>query len=774
MPALALSLLVGILAGYWVATPCIGSAALLAGLPGLFCWWVGGKLPLAVIAGFVVASVSGHDFNANRLAARLAPLDAVVVGVISDLPSRHGRVTSFTVELIADASALYGIERIRLNSYDSVIEPAAGETWQLRVRLKPVHGHISPGGFDRSLWMLVRQIHASGYVLDSRLNRRLEATGRQYPLLQLRSFLKSKVEALGGSSPAVPLLVGITVGIRNELTQRQWELLRKTGTSHLMAISGLHVGMVALLMWQLGLFAGQCLQAVKFISATGVAAVASTGAALAYAMLAGWSVPTTRAVVMVSLVVLCGLRWRHFARMSVVCCALCLVLMVDSLAILSAGFWLSFTAVTLLFCLLSGPKLHDGQTESAWWVSLLRFTQAQWVLTIGLAVPTAVIFSQVPLATPLANLIAIPLFSLVTVPAALSGMVFINLNETIASALLQVAAYSIDLLLHVLDWLEELPVVNLYEYVHTVAGMVTLFVLLILLLMPISRTGRGCCLLLIAVLIWNQRLPADLIDIHVLDVGQGLAVIVRANNRVLVYDTGPSWPGGDAGRNVLIPALRRLGVRKIDTVVISHGDNDHQGGLQSLLADFDPDSIITASAVLNAEVAASKCVKGQRWRWGDAEFQVLHPRDPRAWNENDASCVLQITVQGFSVLLPGDIEVDAELVLSGRQDLRQAQVLIAPHHGSRTSSSQAFVDALQPEQVVFTTGYLNRWGFPANEVVQRWQQAGACLFNTAASGTLFIEFQPGKGFLPARSAAASLLRPWPLRSEPVTACLPTL
>jgi competence protein ComEC len=294
-----------------------------------------------------------------------------------------------------------------------------------------------------------------------------------------------------------------------------------------------------------------------------------------------------------------------------------------------------------------------------------------------------------------------------------------------------------------------------------------LAVLIIMLLLPFSMVSSIVSLLLcvpvIVALAWSQYPMQKPVDIHVLDVGQGLAVIIRAANRVLVFDTGPSWPGGDAGKSVLIPALRQLGISRIDTVVVSHGDDDHQGGLQSLLGEFKAQKIISSSKVLTADVEVSQCRRGQSWQWGDAVFEFLHPRDARNWSENNASCVLQLTVDGYSVLLPGDIEAAAELVLSARQELRGAQLVIAPHHGSRTSSSWQLVEKLQPEQVIFATGYFNRWGFPAGEVVQRWRKSGACLFNTAVSGTLVIKYREGIGFAPAESTAASLKRPWPLR-----------
>jgi competence protein ComEC len=768
MPALALSLLVGILLGYWVATPNIWVAAMLVTGLGAIVWWLGGKLPLVVLIGFGIASAASHDFRQKSLPAFLAPMDVIVSGVVSDFPSRHGRVTSFTLNLSKPLRVLYGLGRIRLNSYGLASAPQAGETWRYRVRLKPVHGHISPGAFDRALWLFRKRVHATGYVVESQINRRLAVAGKRQIVLRLRSYLQARIEALTGSTAATAVLVGITVGIRSGLSDSQWQLFRKTGTSHLMAISGLHVGMVAFLMWHVGLYTGRFLRAVRF----GPAVIAVTGITMGYAMLAGWSIPTTRALLMIALVLVGKYQCRLYRPPEVLCFALGVVLLIDSLAILSAGFWLSFIAVALLFTVLGRAEAVAGSVVGTLWSPIARLLHAQWVLTLGLALPTAIIFSQVPLATPLANLIAVPLFSFVTVPAALFGLVFIELNEAMAGFFLQLATHTLDFLFWLLEWLAQIPVVNIFEHVQHPVGMGLLTVLIILLLLPFSMfspivswsiVSRLLCMLMIAVLAWSQYPMQKPVDIHVLDVGQGLAVIVRADNRVLVFDTGPSWPGGDAGKSVLIPALRQLGISRIDVVVISHGDDDHQGGLQSLLGEFKPQKIISSSKALTADVAVSQCKRGQSWQWGNVVFEFVHPRDVRNWSENNASCVLQLTVDGYSVLLPGDIEAAAELVLSARQELRGAQLVIAPHHGSKTSSSRQFIDRLQPEQVIFSTGYLNRWGFPAGEVVQRWRKSRACLFNTAVSGTLLIKYREGLGFAPAESMAASLKRPWPLR-----------
>jgi competence protein ComEC len=539
-----------------------------------------------------------------------------------------------------------------------------------------------------------------------------------------------------------------------------------------MAISGLHIGMIAMALWYLGLVPGwiACVCG-RSINSHGIARVMAAFGAMAYALLAGFTLPTVRAVCMVLVVLILGRYHRYINRSGILGFALLWVVLTDPLAILSVGFWLSFAAVALLYlCLTSrlSTEAGTGQKLLQW---LWRPVRAQWVLGLGLALPMCLFFGQVSLVAPVANLLAVPIFTFLILPAALSGAALSLVFPFVAANFLKLASAGFELLLAILRGLDQRPF-SLWETGAMPIGFLLAVAagsLLLLLPRPLAASRTGLALVALGITLNYGNKPA-IVSVRVLDVGQGLAVLVQTSAHSLLYDAGPAWPGGDAGQQVLIPAFRRVGIRDIDVMMISHGDNDHRGGAMSVLNAFHVRQIIGPPGLQVNKQSVVECQSGTRWQWDGVWFEIIHPRTRTGWSDNNASCVLQISVDGRSLVLLGDIEATAEIVLLARDEIIPADVVIAPHHGSTTSSTENLVNYLSPSYVVFAAGYKNRWDFPSSLVLQRWENAGACNLTTSVTGALEFNFEPDHGFVLSKTAANSWQRPWPVRSITVPDC----
>lgn len=772
MPALAMSALVGVLAGLWLPTSgSMGLAGLLL-LVGPLFWWFGGAQPLLGMLGFVCAGIACHDYRAATLTEALAGEDLLVSGVVSSFPKRLGSGHLFYLDIQPSNQLVRFPARIRLRTFSDELQPALGERWQFKVRLKPPFGFVNPGGFDRSVWLLAMGVHATGYVRTSLLNRQLDIASSSVQLTSMRAHIRTGIESVLGDTETLPFILGITVGARDRISDAQWALLRATGTSHLMAISGLHIGMIAMALWYLGLVPGwiACVCG-RSISSHGIARVMAAVGALAYAMLAGFSLPTVRAVCMVLMVLILGRYHRYLNRSGILGFALLWVVLTDPLAILTVGFWLSFAAVALLYlCLTSrwSTGAGTGQKLLQW---LWRPVRAQWVLGLGLALPMCLFFGQVSLVAPVANLLAVPVFTFLILPAALSGAALSLVLPAVAAGCLQLASAGLELLLALLRGLDQRPF-SIWETGAMPIGFllsVAAGSLMLLIPRPLAAYRTGLALIALGITLNHGSQPA-IVSVRVLDVGQGLAVLVQTPSHSLLYDAGPAWPGGDAGLQVLIPALRRVGIRDIDIMMISHADNDHRGGAISVLNAFHVGQIVGPPELQAGEHSVVECQSGTRWQWDGVWFEILHPRTRAGWSDNNASCVLQISVDGRSLVLLGDIEATAEIVLLARNELIPADVVIAPHHGSTTSSTKTLVNYLSPAYVVFAAGYKNRWNFPATKILQRWENAGACNLTTSVTGALEFKFVPDQGFVLSKTAASSWQRPWPVRSVTVPDC----
>ena len=645
--------------------------------------------------------------------------DLRVEGLVASIPSADsvaGGSSSWSTGFEAPAASVVGLPRtlrVRLDWYGASPRLVPGDRWRLTVRLKPPHGFINPGGFDYETWLFRERIRATGYVRADPDNARLESTPA-YLVHRLRQRILLAVRQRLSAHEHQGLVPALSVGVRDGLTPSEWRVLRTTGTAHLVAISGLHIGLVAgLVFWLTRRLWMLSTRAALLCPAMRVGALTAMLAAFGYAALAGFSVPTQRALVM-SAVVLLGLSLRRAVMPSMsLSWALFAVLLLDPLSVLSVGFWLSFGAVAALLYALSNRVECGGNRLTD---TLRGWGRVQWAASLGLLPLMLFAFQAQPIVAPLANLLAVPWMSLVVVPLTLAGVVLSGFSDTLCTMVLDLALSAFDPLWHVLEWLGS------RDWQYRVLGRITGWMLLgavlgtLMLLAPRGFPGRwlGWVWVLPALLPGVEETPGHgAFRLSALDVGQGLALVVQTRTHVLVYDTGPSFGEHfDTGRAVVLPFLRAQGVGAVDVLVLSHADIDHSGGARSVLDDIAVGVLYAGEPQAWPDSVA--CRDGQGWHWDGVAFKFLHPGPGTMREGNNASCVLKVSGRGGTALLPGDIErrAELELVNQNRGGL-QSEILVAAHHGSGTSSSSSLLAEVRPRYVVFSVGYRNRFGIPA-------------------------------------------------------------
>ncbi len=636
--------------------------------------------------------------------------------------------------------------KVRLSWYRDSPELGAGERWRLLARLKRPHGFLNPGGFDYERWLFARRIRATGYVRKDPRNRLL---GRDegMPVARLRQHLSGIFDQALPDNDSRHIIRALAMGDRTSMTPVQWEVLRATGTSHLMAISGLHISLVAgMVFWLVRASWARAILLSNIIAAPRAAAILALLAATAYAMAAGFSIPTRRALVMVAIIMTglaCG---RQAVTMHGYGLAMLVVLVLDPASVLTSGFWLSFSAVGILFYVMTGRKGKTGW----WW----KWGRVHVFLSIGLAPLLLLLFQQASLVSPLANLIAVPWIGTLVVPVSLSGLLLHSLSAGLGNNILQLAGGLIELFWPLLETLAASRSALWEQHAPSVWALVIAMIGMFLLLAPRGLPARwtGILFLLPLFTISPPSPPRGEAWFTLLDVGQGLAAVIRTRRHVLVYDTGPRFSAAfDTGKAVIAPFLQYHGIHHIHSLIVSHGDNDHIGGARSLYAAISIDSVQSGSPEKLSWADAAACKGGDAWVWDDVSFRILHP--PASWQGrgNDASCVLRIeTPDGQRLLLTGDIESGTEKrLLEQAGEWLETDILVVPHHGSRTSSSARFVRAVNPRYALVPAGYRNRYGFPADEVLARYADIGASVLNTASDGAISLKL--GAGVIRPRS-----------------------
>ena len=688
----------------------------------------------AFLLGFAWAWGNAAARLTDELPAVLEGQDLEVRGYVASLPDVSQTDPQFLFDISAGPEG--APSRLQLAWYRAPTIPQPGELWRLTVRLKRRNGFANPGGFDYEGKLFRDGVGAAGYVRDSESNVRLQTAGRRYIVTQARAWVAQRLAAALGPDPMLGVVQGLAIGDTRAMQSEQWRVFAATGTTHLMAISGLHISMVAALVaWAGGAIVRWPGAQRRGWNALHGQVIAGGCAAIAYSTLAGLSIPTQRTLIMLCIYFAARWRRRELSVGHALGLALLGVLFIDPFAPLSAGAWLSFGAVAVILLALGGRLVREGV--------VLGFTRVQYALSLGLTPLLLAAFGGVSLAAPLANAIAVPLFTIVVVPAVLIGAAAAAISTTLGAWALAAPVWLLNASWPAFELLAQHPLALWHFPQPSAAAFGSLVVGAALLVLPGFWPTRVAGVLLCLPVLMN-RPPTPVVgdfELAVLDVGQGLASVIRTHGRVLVYDAGPAFQSGrDAGEMVVLPYLHRWGVRRIDLLMISHGHLDHQGGVKSILASMPVDATLRGPSVDAA--SGRTCARGQRWIWDEVEFTVLHPGGDDASGDNESSCVLLIRGRGGSALLTGDIETQAEAKLASA-GLPSVDVVVAPHHGSRTSSTAAFIEGTRPQIAVFAVGYRNRWDFPKRDVVERWRAAGARTFTTQASGAMEISLTAG-------------------------------
>ena len=736
--------------GQWLWLICISVPLILYTKPLRILAWIG--------AGFLLAWWQAWSLFSTTLSPDLEGRNLTVEGIVASIPHVDDRRIRFVFDITDSKTAGVGVDelprRVRLSWYRTDHALQVGEVWRFTVRLKHPRGFTNPGSFDYERWLFRQGIRATGYVRDRQPHERV-GSAPGYALTRFRQRLTEHINQVLADAPFRGVITALAVGIRSDIPESQWRTMVNTGINHLMAISGLHISLVAGLGYWLMQWGWRRSQRLTLkYPAPKAGAVAGLLCAIAYAALAGFAIPTQRALIMVGLVLASIIVQRHPSRSHTLAIALLLVLGLDPLAVLDAGFWLSFAAVAVIFYAMG----YSRKNARLW-----RWFGLHGVISLALLPLTLLLFQRASLIAPMANLVAVPVVSMSVVPLALLGALMLLLYEPVGRWLLQMADFILQQLWPLIEWLEGVPlsVISLpvaHWGLVVVAGAGVLW-----LVAPRGVPARWLGLIWLAPLFWwpSQRPVENEFWFTLLDVGQGLAAVVETRDRVLLFDTGPKY-GTDfnAGEAVISPFLKARGWSAIDVLIVSHGDNDHRGGLPSLLAGFPVTKLLSSIPTQLPSSAAQPCHAGQRWRWGGVVFEMLNPVMDSSMGENDRSCVLKVTAGDKALLLTGDIEKRAERELVERLGLAlESTILVAPHHGSKTSSSPDFIEAVAPRYVLFPVGYRNRWGFPKASVVERYQALGAYMFDTARHGAISVVVNP-KGEVSLSSYRETQRRYW--------------
>lgn len=646
---------------------------------------------------------------------------------------------------------------IRLADYQAKKIPHAGETWQFVVRLKPIHGLMNPGGYDFESTMWQQGVVARGWVVhpknestkNSWIAAQKLAEASHFSISAWRENLRQYWTSQFANSPNLGVYLALLLGDRSGLSPEQWQRFQQTGTIHLMAISGLHIGIaagigafLAGLLWQWGirLFPRKPWLWLHGTPKVQWMAVGALGFATGYALLAGFSIPTQRAWLMVVAMLLFVWIRRPFQPWSALALAALLVLLWQPASVLSPGFWLSFMAVALIFVVLFHPKIKPLKN----WQKLLVI---QFVLTVGLLPLLAYYFHQFPLVSFFANLVAVPAVSLVGLPlllltALLPFSLLHKVNEWFWQALMQ-------FLQMLTQWQPPLNLVALSGWqVVMIYGLLFYGLLTKANLKQGVKLGLGILLIWFLPKLWQPMLENGSFKATLLDVGQGQSLVVETAQHVAVLDTGPKWNTQYNGASLaILPYFRSQGVSKVDKLVVSHSDIDHSGGTQQLVEALAVDKITSGQPQTVAQQAhlpqsrVQPCLAGQQWQWDGVRFQVLAPaKDWPFKSDNDRSCVLRIVNGKFAFLVMGDASVKVEkwLLKNLPSRLLQADILVAGHHGSRTASALDFLKVVKPKWVLFSSGFQNRFHFPSQAVVQRLAALGIPWRNTAEAGAITV------------------------------------
>jgi len=718
----------------WASLPLVIAAFLLLRLRRIFL--------LAMAIGLGWAWAYGALRLADALPESKGRQEALVEGWVKGIPSPmdRGLRFDFNVTRVVEPAGISIPRTVRISWYDGMQPLKAGESWQLRLSLRPPRGMMNPGGFDYEQWLFAQGIRAVGYVRDTSENRPVQPSPNLTALLQSgRQRIYDRLGTTLGKSPVAGLLKALTMGEQDDITRRQWEVLRRTGTAHLIAISGSHIGLIAGFIFVVTLKATARLGVMRW-APPAIAAWTGLLAAFLYSSLADFAIPTQRSMIMIAVAMGGIVCQRHLRATHVLALALIAVLLWDPLAVVAPGFWLSFGAVAMIGYTVAGRLGNLGAGRLLWRIN--------WITAIGLAPLLLLFFGQVSLISPLANLLAVPILGTVLIPLCLTGTLLLMVIPTLGQDLLMLAEFIMQAAWRALEALSALPYAQWTHAEPPVWCILLALLGVIWFLAPRGIPGRwlGLVMWLPAAFYEPDRPGPGGYRLTLLDVGQGLAAVIETRHKTLIYDTGARLSASfDMGSAVIEPYLHARGVHQLDALIVSHGDNDHIGGARSLLDTFTVNTLYTSVVSRFRDIPAVNCMAGQQWEWDGVVFEMLAPVVPGA-KENDNSCVLRVSAQGGRVLLTGDIEAEGERQLLQRDAASiQSEVLIVPHHGSKTSSTEAFVEAVNPRWALIPAGYLNRFGFPHPTIMARYQAHDSTIMNSGEDGAITVQVDANTG-----------------------------
>ncbi len=741
------------------------------------------------LAGFLWASLFAHYYLREELPKALEGQDVTVIGTIDSLPNRfeQGVRFDFLVErVLGSVEKIEGDKKensfpiphkLALSWYSvfhakelqAVGDVKPGERWQLTVRLQRPHGNANPNGFDYEVWLLEQDLRATGYVrsdtTSSLKNQCLDSFVWRFGngVERGRSWLRDRILTALPDRQYAGVIVALVVGDQRAVEQSDWKVFNRTGIGHLISISGLHITMIAGLfarlvfaLWQRSFFTRA--QLPLLLPAQKAAALAGAFAALMYVLLAGFGVPAQRTLYMLS-VVAAALWFDRLTSVShVLCLAIGVVVLFDPWAVLWPGFWLSFGAVAMILYAMAGRTRRTdvmgigdkkGARRERWMAMIKAGIHTQYVVTLGLVPLTMLLFGQISVVGPIANAIAIPLVSVVVTPLALFGSI---LPAPLSGWLLVWAHSVVEYLAGVLHGLSQ------FSFSVWAAPMPSWWIFCLALFGTLwMLTPRGWPLRWLGLLGWVPLLINAPVHpnegevwLTAFDVGQGMALLIETSQHRLLYDTGPFYsPESDGGSRVIFPYLKARGIDSIDALIVSHNDSDHSGGALSIMENIRigwvASSLAPSTPIVKAAPHHRRCEAGQHWSWDGAQFEMLHPTavsyESQKWKPNARSCTVKVMIGMQSFLLAGDIEAvqEAELLESSADKLH-ATVLLAPHHGSGTSSTLPFLQAVQPEIALFQVGYRNRYHHPKPEIFARYRDLGIKRLRTDETGAITLQF----------------------------------
>lgn len=669
----------------------------------------------------------------NRIGTQWVGKDIQVRGVITSLPIEEQQYTSFVLH--TDQFAGQPDRKHLQLSWQNPHPPLkVGDRWELTVRLKPPHALVNFNAFNRLRLLWTADIHATGYVLNRQFQQ-LNAATPWFWIARIRQRLQQQIKQSVHDPTVAAVISALTIGVENGLTDSDWQTLQRTGTVHLVVIAGLHIGLMVLITHFL---CNQFWRRIPYLAlrlpAQHAAALCALVFACGYTALAGLGIPAERALIGLGLMTIAQLSGLVISEWRRILMAFAVIILLRPGALFLAGFWLSFGAVSWIAYAMDSSR----QTP--------RFRQwlhMQWALFLGLAPLTMYFFQQFSLVSLLANLPAIIWIGWVIVPLCLLAAVCCIISSSIGAWLFQLAGALFQPMWRFLQWLAEWPLAGMHHACSNIWILLVALAGAAWCLAPPKVPARwlGVIGLLPIWLVQPSRPAPGAYWLTMLDVGQGLSLVVQTATHLLVYDAGAHIPAGfDAGRDVVSPYLLSLGAKQIDLLMISHGDNDHSGGAGALLAAWPVQQFLTSIPKLFPQARPEHCSMGQHWEWDGVPFTVLWPPAGSVYQDNNSSCVLEIGAAGQRTLLTGDIEYPTEAALLARYgSTLQSAFLQVPHHGSRTSSTLQFLQAVAPKVALFSLGYFNRFHFPAPSVAKRYRQLEIPQYLTANEGAIRVK-----------------------------------